>query len=123
MVISTIYVNFVVSRRLKNYLKFTCLSKSFTHIKDNDDPLFDAQAKAAQSLITFQPFAISNRVRISLHVILSSANPVSRISRDGEICSEEILDLGGNFGIQEEILTDLKRINSSIYFHLSSKFL
>ena len=38
--------------------------------------------------------------------------PVSRISRDGEICSEEILDLGGNFGIKEEIFTDLERINS-----------
>ena len=40
--------------------------------------------------------------------------PVSRISRDGEIYSEEILDLGGNFGIPEEIFTDLERINSYI---------
>ena len=38
--------------------------------------------------------------------------PISRISRDSETFSEEILDLGGNFGIQEEILTDLERINS-----------
>ena len=42
----------------------------------------------------------------------TDATSVSRISRDGDICSEEILDLGGNFGIQEEILTDLERIHS-----------
>ena len=50
--------------------------------------------------------------------LLTSTNnnfePVSRISRDGETFSGKILDLKENFGIQEEIFTDLERVKSYI---------
>ena len=38
--------------------------------------------------------------------------PVSRILQIGMTLSEEILHLGGNFGIQEENLSDRERIIS-----------
>ena len=63
--------------------------------------------KNAKKLIPYH----ANDPLLILIVIVCAGIPVSRISRDGETFLEEILDLGGNFGIQEEIFTGLERIN------------